>query len=117
MFVYIIIFIPTIIILKESINQAYMPVYELCVYSKSVIIERFDGIFMMILTLLFIIKTGTELSLVKASIKDLTGRMVKKSLREIGIEKLFTKTPPKIFHIIAQKNPPRGGNIFFTNQA
>ena len=74
MFVYIIIFIPTIVILKESINQAYMPVYELCVYSKSVIIERFDGIFMMILTLLFIIKTGTELSLVKASIKDLTGR-------------------------------------------
>ena len=68
----IIIFTSVIIIVGENASSAMLPVFEIAAYSKGHIAERYDSIFMMILTLLCIMKTGTEFSAVKLSIRELT---------------------------------------------
>ena len=53
--------VPVIYVLGAHTRFSRLPSYDLSAYSKSVIIERFNGLFMMLITLSAIIKTALEM--------------------------------------------------------
>ncbi len=57
--------LPVIYVLGEHAKNARLPAYELAAFSKSVLIERFNGLFMMCMTLAAIVKTALEMHALK----------------------------------------------------
>ena len=62
---FVIFTLPAVYVLGEHIRYSRMPAYDLAAFSKSVIIERFNGLYVLTLTLAAALLTALEMSAVR----------------------------------------------------
>ena len=63
--------LPVIYVLGEHIHYSALASYDLAAYSKSVIIERFNGLFMGLMTIAAVTRAAVELHAVKLTVNSL----------------------------------------------